>query len=167
MIRTLAHAIAATLLVQAGSNAFAADAGALTRDELNRCATQVQTLRSESARLTSESFDANAQKSAYDAKSMQLKAEAEALKPDDMKGSLALAERQKQHNADLAAFNTRIAQLRQQITDINAVRTQYDRNCSNRPYRRTDFHGMPEASQQAMRAGLSDVAVPYFDEPSK
>jgi hypothetical protein len=167
MTRYLAHAIAATLLMQASASAFAADAGALTRDELNRCATQVQTLRSESARLTSESFDANAQKSAYDARSMQLRAEAEALAADDFKGSLALAEKQKQHNADLATFNARIALLRQQITEINAVRTQYDQNCSNRPYRRTDFHGMPEASQQAMRAGLSDVAVPYFDEPRK
>ena len=167
MTRHLAPAIAATLLMQASSSAFAADAGALTRDELNRCATQVQTLRSESARLTSESFDANAQKSAYDARSMQLRAEAEALAADDFKGSLALAEKQKRHNADLATFNARIALLRQQITEINAVRTQYDQNCSNRPYRRTDFHGMPEASQQAMRAGLSDVAVPYFDEPRK
>lgn len=166
MTRHLAHAITAMLLAQASSSAFA-DAGALTRDELNRCAAQVQTLRSESARLTSESFDANAQKSAYDARSMQLRAEAEALAPDDIKGSLALAEKQKRHNADLAAFNDRIALLRRQITEINAVRTQYDQNCSNRPYRRTDFHGMPEASQQAMRAGLSDVAVPYFDEPRK
>lgn len=167
MKRYVINAIAATLLMQASASAFAADAGALTRDELHRCATQVQALRSESARLTNESFDANAQKSAYEAKSMQLTAEAEALKPDDMKGSLALAEKQKQHNADLAVFNAKIAQLRKQITEINAVRTQYDQNCSNRPYRRTDFHGMPDASQQAMRAGLSDVTVPYFDEPSR
>ena len=166
MKRPLINTIAAMLLAQASSSAFA-DGGALSRDELNHCATQVQALRSESTRLTSESFDANAQKSAYEARSMQLKAQAEALQPDDMKGSLALLEEQKQHNADLAAFNARIAQLRKQITEINTVRTQYDQNCSNRPYRRTDFYGMPETSQKAMQAGLSDVTVPYIDKPSK
>lgn len=164
MRNRLSAAVLAGLL-SAPLPAVHAEGTPLTHDQLQQCATQVQQLRADSARLTRASFDANAQKSAYEARAQALQAEGAALAPEDVQALTDLNARRQRHNQDLLAFNAQIQQLRSAITALNAVHTEYDRNCSNRPYRRSDFNGLSPTAQQAMRAGLADVTVPYLDSP--
>ncbi len=152
------------LAIALGASAPArAQPALLSHDELHRCATQVQSLRQDSDRLMRQTTQMQARKSSIEAQALKLQAEGDALPADDLRGHLALNERRKQHNEETVAFNAQIAQLKQQIGAVNVVRQQYDQNCSSRSYRRTDFNGLAPDAQQAMRAGLDDVRVPYLD----
>lgn len=134
----------------------------LSPDALARCATQVQTLRSDSAALTQKNAEYELRRKAINERSSTIKAERDALKPEDVDAGLALRDQIKQHTAQTLAFNADVEQLKREIEAVNVVKRDYDNNCANRPYRPADLETLPEASRNAMRAGLGGVQVPYI-----
>jgi hypothetical protein len=133
---------------------------ALSAPALARCATQVQTLRAESARLLQTNAEYEVRRNTYNARSATLKAERDALKPDDLAASLAWKQAQQSHQALLVAFNADVEKLKSDIRAINVVKADYDVTCAGRPYRRQDLEAMPEAARNAMSSGLGGVQVP-------
>jgi hypothetical protein len=140
-----------------------ADAAPLKPDELRRCASQVQQLRADSPRLSEQSLEIDRERQQINQQTAALKAEDERLKPDDLKAGLDLHQRRQRNQAQAAALNARLGRLRREIQALNLLKTDYDRNCSNRPYRRADLDTLPENARNAMRAGMSDVQVPYIE----
>lgn len=155
----------AILAGMTATGAAQAEATPLSADGLARCASQVQNLRTESVRLIQQSSSFDAKREAINRRTQNLDAQAAALDPNDMAGSLELAEVRKRHNQETMAFNAQVEQLRREIVSVNQVKHDYDSNCSDRPYRRADLDRLPEPARNAMRIGLSDVSVPYLDGP--
>lgn len=163
-VRRFRYAVSAAGLLALSIAAPAqAEAPPLTAAALQACAAQVQQLRSEATRLTQWSAQLETRRSALDQRSVALQAEAAQLDPDALQPQLDLRQRRQQHNGEATAFNAEITHQREAIDRINTVKQDYDRQCSDRPYRRSDFASLSPAAQAAMRAGLDDIAVPYLD----
>lgn len=133
---------------------------ALAPDTLARCATQVQTLRQESARLMQTNAEYEVRRNAYNERTSTLKAERDQLGPEDLAGGLAWKQRQQEHQAQLVAFNADVEKLKTDIRAINVVKRDYDGACAGRPYRQEDLKALPESAQKAMSTGLGGVEVP-------
>ncbi|MGQ0698976.1 MAG: hypothetical protein ACT4PZ_12130 [Panacagrimonas sp.] len=161
-LKNLALALTASLTCGAAQT----QAPALSAEQLARCAGQVQSLRDESARIHTLNAQHDRTRDAINARSAALKAERNTIDPDDLDAGLNLRERLAQHTANTLAFNAEIAKIRGEINAVSALKDEYDRNCAQRPYRRTDFDSLPEAARNAMRAGLSGVQVPFLDPAS-
>lgn len=140
-----------------------AGAPALTPDALARCASQVQSLREESSRLNQLNARYDGTRKLIDNRSAALQTERDALDPDDLAKGLDFRQRMQRHTDETIAFNAEIEQLKRDVSAIGALRTEYDQNCAQRPYRRADLDALPEAARNAMRAGLAGVQVPYLD----
>lgn len=138
------------------------EAGPLPREALARCAAQVQTLLDESGRLTQAAVAFDRRRSALDERSAALRAERDAVAEGDLEAGLAVREKLKEHHAQTLAFNASVEQLKREIGSLNALKQDYDGNCANRSYRRSDLEGLPAEQQAAMRAGLRGVQVPYI-----
>lgn len=134
----------------------------LSKEALSKCASQVQSLRDESARLTQKNAEVDLRRSAINERSAALKTERDNLKPDDLQGGLALRQSLQQHSLDTLAFNADVEKLKSDIRAVNEVKKDYDGNCANRSYKRADLDALPEAAQSAMRNGLGGVQVPFI-----
>lgn len=145
-----------------GANAGAGEAQ-LSPEELAGCASQVQTLRADSVRLLNLHEHNEERRSFINSRYAALQAERRTIDPNDLAKGLDFRQRMQLHVSDAAAFNADIDQLRRELIAINALKTDYDQNCAQRPYRRTDLDALPEPAREAMRAGLSGVQVPYLD----
>ncbi|MFA5940197.1 MAG: hypothetical protein WC809_12640 [Sinimarinibacterium sp.] len=145
------------------SAAQAGDAVPLSADELARCASQVQQLRTESARLLGDNARLDVQRASIFDRRRQIDAEAAAQSRDDLAKGMGLSERRQGLNAEVTSFNARIDQIRRDIAAINQTKLDYEQSCAQRPYRRRDLEQLPQAAQDAMRAGLADVEVPYIE----
>lgn len=139
------HALAAAGALFIGTTGMAR-AEPLTADELARCASQVQRLQQESARLT-----AVAQR--HDALRTELGEEMQAIGDSET--------RRAQYNARATAFNEEVQAFARELAEINRVKADYAEQCANRQYRQTDLEALPAEQQEAMRAGLDGVLVPY------
>lgn len=159
----IASLVALACAAMTASAAVHAEAAPLSVAELARCAGDALHLRDESARLNQLNAKLDQRREALNRRSAALEAESAQLDRSNLDAGLELNARQKQHNAEAESFNGEIARIRQDISAINGVKDNYDRNCSQRPYRRNDLATLPPAAQAAMRAGLADVAVPYLD----
>lgn len=151
---------ALTVLLATGS-VHAQDA--LSIQALAQCATQVQHLREESARLNRHNGELDVQRKDINQRSAALQAERASLAPDDVEKGLNYRQRLQAHNANTLAFNARIEQIRLDIDAINVRKLEYDRECAKRPYHRADLDTLPTAQREAMRAGLSGVEIPYIE----
>jgi hypothetical protein len=163
MKHTTLHRLAACVAAALCAGQSRAEGPPLSATELARCASQVQTLRSESARIDQLSKQHDQTRARIQQRNAAFQQENQALAPDDLKGGLELRQRVQQHNAETTVFNTEIDKIRGEITALNALRDDYDRNCASRSYRRADLDRLPEPARNAMRAGLSGVLVPYLD----
>lgn len=152
------------LCAAAWSAAPAADDQPLSAAELARCANQVQQLRGESARILSENSRLDTQRAGIEARRREIRSDAMTRSRGDLAAGLALSERRQSLNAEATAFNGQIAQIRSDIAAVNDVKAAYESGCAQRPYRRRDLEQLPQAAQDAMRAGLGDVEVPYVDK---
>ena len=161
MMRWTTTAMGAALMLGTGL-AAAADA-ALTAPELARCANQVEHLRNESARLTTWNTQLDARRIVINSRAADLDKEGASLPKDDLKRGLDYVERRKSHQAEAVKFNAEIDQIRKDITAVNIVKDEYDRNCADKSYRRSDLEALPAGPRTAMQAGLAGVAVPYLD----
>ncbi len=149
-----------------GLNVAMADSEPLSRESLARCASQVQTLRDESTRLTRESTALDRRREGIEERSAQLRLERENPVQDDLEAGLDFRQRQIEHKAQTVAFNADIQTLRDQITALNALKFDYEQRCAKRAYRRADLESLSSEDQSAMREGLGDVKVPYIDPAS-
>ena len=147
-------------LIATGANAQQKKPAPLAPDALARCATQVQTLRQESARLLQTNSEYEVRRNTYNARSATLKAERDALTPDDLAAGLAWKQRQQEHQAQLVAFNADVEKLKTDIRAVNVVKREYDAGCAGRPYRQDDLKALPEPMRNAMTSGLGGVEVP-------
>ncbi|WP_420427826.1 hypothetical protein [Algiphilus sp.] len=123
--------------------------GALSPEALARCASEVHRLRTESLRLLEQSHANDVQRASLAEQRRALAADPSA-RPD--------------YNARAEAFNAEMQQFRADVRALNALKAHYERHCAQRPYRRADLEALPEAHRYAMRQGLSDIRVPFFDE---
>lgn len=153
-------------LALAAMSSARAEAPPLSAPELSRCATQVQNLRAESLRLTQKNTEMEPRRRAINERSVALKAERDAVPADDMDRSLAVRQSLQEHHAQTVEFNTQVEQLKREIVAVNALKQDYDRDCANRPYRRSDLAALPDAQRSAMQVGLGGVQVPYLDPAS-
>lgn len=165
MKRMLVSTLALAAMVTAV--AVQADASILSHEQLRRCAIQVQQLRDDATRLNADTLQLDARRAAIDQRAAALQREATAVDRDDLRASLDLRQRRKQHNDETLAFNGEIARHRQAIDAINVVKQQYAVNCAERAYRRADFAQLSADAQAAMRAGLADIEVPYLDPAAR
>lgn len=149
---------AMALLIGAGP---AVGADALSADELATCAGHVQRLREESPRLLQAGAHLDAERNALMRRRDGLYASAGG---DDLREGLERRQAREQLDTEMRAFNRRVEATRAEIAALNASWRDYDRLCSQRPYRRSDLERLPPAAQAAMRAGLQDVRVPYLPE---
>jgi hypothetical protein len=143
--------------------ATAANDTALSASELARCANQVERLRTESARLTQWNTQLDVRRDLINARAADLDKEAATIPKDDLKRGLDYVDRRKAHQAEAIKFNAEIDQIRKDIAALNVVKDEYDRNCADRSYRRSDLDALPAGPRTAMQAGLQGVAVPYID----
>ncbi|MGQ0619208.1 MAG: hypothetical protein ACT4QA_04685 [Panacagrimonas sp.] len=157
--------VAITLGAMLSASVQAGDDGTrLTADALARCANQVKTLREESARLMQLNARHDQTRAMINHRSAALQAERDAMSPDDLAKGLDFNQRMIRHTFETATFNQTIAEFKREIIAIDALKTDYDRHCAQRPYRRADLDALPDAAaREAMRAGLSGVQVPYLD----
>lgn len=133
---------------------------ALAPEALARCASQVQTLRQESARLLQTNAEYEVRRNAYNERSSTLKTNRDELEPDDLAGGLAWKQRQQEHQAQLIAFNADVEKLKVDIRALNVVKRDYDATCAGKPYRQEDLKALPKSAQNAMSTGLGGVEVP-------
>lgn len=136
---------------------------ALGADELAACAERVGHLRTESARLLQQNGRLDAQRASLLDRRRGLESEP-APRADDLNANLARYERRQQLEDETLVFNEQIERIRGEIATLNGVWKEYDARCANRPYRRSDLERLPPDAQQAMRAGLADVQVPYIPD---
>lgn len=162
MTRWIAPTLTAIACALAAPQA-AAQSAPLAPDVLARCASQVQQLREESARLTQKNAEIALRRNAINERSAVLKAERDALKTDDAQGGLALRQRLQDHQAQTLAFNAEVENLKSEIRAVNVLKGDYDGTCANRSYRRADLDALPESARNAMRVGLGGVQVPYVE----
>lgn len=155
--------LAACVVAGFAADHASAEGPPLSANELARCASQVQTLRGESARIDQLSKQHDQTRARIAQRNAAFQLENQALATDDLKGGLELRQRVQQHNAETSAFNAEIDKIREEITALNALRDDYDRHCARRSYRRADLDHLPEPARNAMRAGLAGVQVPYLD----
>ena len=120
----------------------------LSAQALARCASEVHRLRSESPRL-------HQQAQRHDVQRASLAEQRRALSGD--------AASRAQYNARAQAFNTEMERFRVDVRALNALKAHYDQHCAQRPYRRADLEALPKAHRYAMRQGLGDVRVPFFE----
>lgn len=154
------------LLLAAAASVSAEEFPPLTLDALSRCASQVQTLRSESERITRASAAMDQRRDAINERSAQLERERDQPTGDDLASGLEFQQRMIKHQTQVVMFNSEIESLRGEITALNALKFDYEQRCARRPYKRSDLEKLPQADQQAMRTGLNDVKVPYIDPES-
>ena len=128
-----------------GSAQAAETNSSLTAEQLAHCASQVQTLRPESARLNDVAQQNESRRAAL---------------AQQHGGANQSADLVIKYNQAAAAFNNHMQQFRQDVAEINAIRTAYDQRCANRSFRRADLEALPPSLADAMRAGLADVQVP-------
>jgi Skp family chaperone for outer membrane proteins len=147
------------------AGAAQAEAEPLAAPALARCATQVQTLREESARLNARNEEIDARRSSINARKAALDAERPTLPPDDLAKGLDFRQRAKAQQADAVQLNADLEQLKREVAVLNRLKDDYDANCAQRSYRRKDLDALPPAAQAAMRAGMNDVQVPYVAQP--
>lgn len=166
MVTTIIRYTAALSLGLTAAAIAHAESQPLTLPELQRCASQVQQLRQDSARLTQQSSQLAAERDAINQRSAALTAEDARTAQTDLKNGLALHQRRMDNQAQAVALNARLAPLHREIDSLNLLKADYDRNCSGRPYRRAELDTLPEAQRVAMRAGMSDLRVPYIDPAS-
>lgn len=140
------------------------EVAALTPEELARCAQRVQTLRGEAPRLVQLNARHAQTRDVINARTAALQAERKALDADDLAGGLDFRQRMEQHTRETLAFNAEIERLKRDVVAIDALKSDYDRDCAQRPYRRADLQGLPESAREAMRAGLAGIRVPYLDQ---
>lgn len=145
------------------SAAHAGEVEPLSTAELAGCASRIQQLRAESSRILADNARFDAQRVRIDERRRQIDAEATAQGRGDLAKGLTLSERRRQLNAEATSFNARIEQIRRDIGAINEVKLDYEQACAQRPYRRRDLAQLPQPAQDAMRAGLDDVQVPYIE----
>lgn len=148
---------AALILGLSGAHAASAQAPRLEAGELAVCATRVQHLRQESTRLHEAVARLDRRRDALNARTASL--DRMAVDGDAM----ALHDARTRHNDEVQAFNAEIERLRYELGAVNQVKSEYTRDCSGRPYRREDLASLTPTAQNAMRAGLSDITVPYLD----
>lgn len=153
------------IVVLAGvlAGAAAAQEPALSREELSRCATQMQTLRAESTRLNTYNAQLDEQRIVINRRRAALDSERAGLDADDLAAGLEFRQRNKQHHEQALAFNAEIEQIKRDINAVNQLKNDYDGGCAQRSYRRSDLDSLPEAARHAMRTGLDGVQVPYLD----
>lgn len=163
MTRWILPAAAALSVLFASPSAWAEPAP-LAADALARCATQVDSLRSESARLTQKNAEFDARRNSINARTASLRAERDQVPANDLQAGLAMREKLKEHHEQTIAFNASVETLKREIEAVNVLKREYDSQCANRPYRRADLEALPAAQQAAMRAGLSGVQVPYIGQ---
>jgi prefoldin subunit 5 len=166
MATNFGKAVASLALCLIGTGVAHAQTTALSLPELQRCATQVQQLRQDSARLTQQSNQLGTQRDAIDQRTAALTAEDAKTAETDLKNGLALHQQRMDNQAQAAALNAQIASLHREIDSLNVLKADYDHNCAARSYKRSDLNTLPQAQQAAMRAGMSDVQVPYVDPAS-
>lgn len=117
----------------------------LTPGELAKCAVQVQQLRAESARLNQQAAANNIRR---DELAAMLNTQNKPV--DDLIS----------YNRQASAFNQTMVDFRQEVAEINTVKQNYDAQCANRSYRRSELNALPPEQANAMRTGLADVRVP-------
>ncbi len=157
------HRFALVAMIACSTGAAAAQTPPLSAEALARCAGQVQSLRAESARLNQKNQLIDDRRNAIEQGAANLATQAHAADTNDLKTGLARHDQLQRHNQNVLAFNAEVEQLKREIVAVNAVKLDYDRGCSNRPYRRADLERLPETARNAMRAGMADVVVPYLD----
>lgn len=135
----------------------------LSADELARCAGQVQQLRTGSSRILADNARLDAQRASIFERRREIDTEAAAQDRGNLSTGLTLGKRRERLNAEAATFNARIEQIRRDIAAINEVKLDYEQSCASRSFRRRDLEQLPLAAQDAMRAGLDDVQVPYIE----
>jgi Skp family chaperone for outer membrane proteins len=168
MTRWIAPTLTAVAFTLAAPHAAAQPDGAaqtapLAPDVLARCAAQVQQLREESARLAQKSAEVDVRRNAINERSAALKAERDALKPEDLQGGLTVRQHLQDHHAQTLAFNAEVEKLKGEIRQVNVLKRDYDGTCANRSYRRADLDALPESARNAMRVGLGGVQVPFIE----
>ncbi|MHA7833410.1 MAG: hypothetical protein ACX94A_02900 [Algiphilus sp.] len=136
-------------LTAAAVQAQPADEAALSSEALARCASEVHRLRTESLRLLEQS-------QANDVQRASLAEQQRALAADPAARAA--------YNTRAEAFNAEMAQFRSEVRALNALKAHYEAHCAQRPYRRADLEALPEAHRHAMRRGLADIRVPFFEE---
>lgn len=154
---------AALLVLLISPVAVLANETPLSPVELANCAQQVQTLRSDAPRLSAWSEDLEARRARINARGDSLKLDVAQQQKDDLQKGLALHDRRQQHNSEAGAFNVEIERFKREVAVINGLKDRYDRECSTRPFRRSDLMALPEAQRRAMQMGLADVVVPYIE----
>lgn len=127
----------------------------LTVDELRECARMVKTLRQRSAAIHERLQQMDQRRAA-------LARQRARMQQSDKNNQKAWA----QYNEAAAAFNDDMARIRSDIRAINAVKRRYDRHCANQPYRDATLQKLPANLQEAMKAGLANVRVPYMGNPN-
>lgn len=135
----------------------------LDASSLARCASQVISLREESARLIQKNTVLDQRRNQINQRSAAFDAERATLPADNLEAGLNFRQRLKQHQSETLAFNAQVETYKDEVRAVNAVKQDYDRSCANRSYRRADLDAMPAQAREAMRRGLSDVQVPYLE----
>lgn len=156
---------AAAALCLVSGTAFA-NGMPLSPNELAQCAQRVHTLRSDAPRLTEQSVRLEQRRALINHRGDQLKLSVANAQRDDLKSGLDLHSRRQQHNAEATAFNAEMERFKQQVNALNVLKNDYDRSCSQRPFRRSELMALPEPQRRAMQTGLADIVVPYIDGPT-
>lgn len=159
MHKQVSGALLAALL--AATMPAAAQPPPLGAAALAQCADYALRLRSESPQLNAQNAQLDQRRAFINQRSAALRAESAQRDRSDLQQGLDLHTRQQAHRREAASFNAEIAQIRREIAAINEIKNRYDQDCSQRPYRRKDLEALTPAQQQAMRAGLDDIEVPY------
>jgi hypothetical protein len=141
----VALGLALTLAQPAGAQA------PLDAQALSQCAGMALRLRSESPELQRQAVDNNRQRQALSRQHAAIDS-----------GTDGDADRWLRYNAAAAAFNEHMARFRHAVVELNEVKQRYARGCAGRPYDNADLASLSPAEQQAMRAGLADISVPYL-----
>ncbi|MGB0954672.1 MAG: hypothetical protein ACPGZP_01585 [Panacagrimonas sp.] len=164
-MKTVIQVIALSLLVGAAAFAQAPQSSAseLSTSELVRCAQQVEILRREAPPMGQRYRQLDARRNFINQRTAALRAEASSGAGSDLDAHLDFEQRNLQHRQQTIAFNAELAAYVQEVRRIEGIKREYDRVCAGRPYRRSAFQALPPHLQAAMRAGLSDIRVPYVD----
>lgn len=161
------HSLAVALLFVGTATAAFATTPPLSAEELTVCAQRVQQLRQQSPELLQRNADHDARRDEILARRRALDNTSMSRGKDDLEAGLEIRRQRNALNGDALALNREIQKLRDEISANSKVRDAYDSDCARRPYSRNALNQLPQAQQDAMRAGLADIQVPELPRDLK
>ena len=136
----------------------------MTFEELEACARSIKTLNDTSSSLDGLAFAIERRKQALTREGQSIDIDRPRVRPTNQQEVAAFNQRVVQHNENIRATNSGIADYRTRMETHRTLNARFNTGCANRHYRQSDFARLPAALQSATEVVSRTSDIPLLDE---